>query len=225
MTSQHSLFPEAMHELLGWRNFYKDGTIVVCGLGPSIKEFAPYARYFTTIGVNDIGRHFDPDYLLVVDPKHQFDKSRGERTERHRHIAETKAMAVFSQLGTKSLGFEPDFLVKMQVTRMGTPKIDDPVVLPCTNNTPYIATALAAFMGAKRIGLVGVDFIGHTFEGSASQISIEFGKLNGVIKAVGGEIFNLSQVSLIKTLRRGSLEDLMPKALVESMRKRTERKQ
>ena len=36
-------------------------------------------------------------------------------------------------------------------------------MLHYTQNSPYVAVCLAAYMGARRIGLIGVDFTEHHF--------------------------------------------------------------
>ena len=220
MTSTTSLFPNPVTELRSWRNWHKGEIIVVCGLGQSVEEFAPYAKYFVTIGVNDIGRHFDPDYLLVVDAIGQFRRPRAKRADRDRYIVQTKAAAVFTQLGMGPLGFEPKRKVRISLARQTPPKIDHPNTLPCTNNTPYIALALAAYMGAERIGVVGVDLVGHSFEKQASAISTDFMKLRTVIEAAGTKIVNLSRISLVKTLPQGKVEDLLPQKLIEHLKRK-----
>ena len=210
-----------MHEISAWHDWHAGESIVVCGLGPSVKEFAPYAEYFTTIGVNDIDRHFAPDYLIVVDSFSQFERDRPDRVNRREVIRNTGARAVFSQLQSDALGFEPKFRVSMDLIRMNPVNLDHPKAIACTNNTPFIGAALAGYMGAKKIGLIGVDLKGHAFESSAPQISQDFFALNETIKARnGGEIINLSQISLITSLRRGSLEDLLPPEVAERLRRK-----
>jgi hypothetical protein len=60
--------------LAGFRNRHRGRTIVVCGCGPSLNDFTEPDR-FITIGVNDVGRLFDPTYLVVVDPPSRFGTS------------------------------------------------------------------------------------------------------------------------------------------------------
>ena len=66
-------------------------TLIVCGCGPSLHELANPQRYIT-IGVNDIGRLFDPTYLVVVNPPNQF------KADRFRYVKQSKAQALFTQL-------------------------------------------------------------------------------------------------------------------------------
>ena len=43
-------------------------TVLVCGCGESLNELEHPER-FVTIRVNDVGRRFQPDYLVVVNPR------------------------------------------------------------------------------------------------------------------------------------------------------------
>jgi len=57
--------------LHAFRDAHLGETIVVCGCGPSLKEL-PDPERMITLGVNDVGRLFDPTYLVVVNPRSQF---------------------------------------------------------------------------------------------------------------------------------------------------------
>jgi hypothetical protein len=57
--------------LEGFRDYHKDDTIIVCGCGHSLRSFAEHNQ-FITIGVNDVGRLFDPTYLVVLNDRTQF---------------------------------------------------------------------------------------------------------------------------------------------------------
>ena len=74
-----------------WRNPHVGETIIVCGCGPSLHELSAPSR-FITIGVNDVGRLFDPTYLVVVNPRSQF------KGDRFRYVEQSKAQALFTQL-------------------------------------------------------------------------------------------------------------------------------
>jgi len=45
--------------------------MLVCGCGDSLNQL-DNPKQFLTIGVNDVGRRFQPDYLIVVNPCRQF---------------------------------------------------------------------------------------------------------------------------------------------------------
>jgi hypothetical protein len=60
-----------MNTLASFSNVHAGGTILVCGCGQSLNQLER-PEEFITIGVNDVGRKFQPDYLVVVNPPHQF---------------------------------------------------------------------------------------------------------------------------------------------------------
>ena len=65
-------------------------TIIICGCGRSLTDLRDPAR-FITIGVNDVGRLFDPFYLVVVNSRGQF------KGDRFRYVEHSRAKFVFSQ--------------------------------------------------------------------------------------------------------------------------------
>ena len=176
--------------------------IVVCGCGESLSSLSHPER-FITIGVNDVGRHFSPDYLVVVNPRQQF------TPERFAQVARTQAKAVFTQL--PDLGFEHPAIVHFRLGRLGGTDFGDPDTLHYTRNSPYVAVGLALQMGAKRIGLIGVDFTDHHFfartgpHGLARrlpQIDAEYARLAQACRERGVDLVNLSAQSLLQSLPR-----------------------
>ena len=65
-------------------------SIVVCGCGESLSRLTQPQR-FITLGVNDVGRLFDPTYLVVVDPPGQF------KDDRFSYVAASRARNLFTQ--------------------------------------------------------------------------------------------------------------------------------
>ena len=176
--------------------------IVVCGCGQSLNSLDDPGR-FITIGVNDMGRRFTPDYLVVVNPRQQF------TPERFAHVAQTQASAVFTQL--PELGFAHSAVVRFKLGRLGGTDFSDADTLHYTRNSPYVAVGLALQMGARRIGLIGVDFTDHHFfaqtgpHGLArrlSQIDAEYAKLAKACRERGVELVNLSATSELQSLPR-----------------------
>ena len=78
-----------MVKLSDFRGAHYGEAIVVCGLGSSINSF-PDPRRFLTIGVNDIGRGFTPDYLFVMDSPQAFGP------ERFHYIRDSRAKYIFT---------------------------------------------------------------------------------------------------------------------------------
>lgn len=177
-------------------------SIVVCGCGQSLNSLDQPGR-FITIGVNDMGRCFTPNYLVVVNPRAQF------TPDRFAQVAQTQASAVFTQL--PDLGFEHPAIVRFKLGQLGGTDFNAADSLHYTRNSPYVAVCLALQMGARRIGLIGVDFTDHHFfartgpHGLARrlpQIDAEYARLAQACRARGVDLVNLSAGSLLQSLPR-----------------------
>jgi len=180
-------------------------TIVVCGCGQSLRELVEPGRY-VTIGVNDVGRLFDPTYLVVVNPRTQFKK------DRFKYVEASNARVLFTQL---DLGRVRPPVVRFQLGQYGGTEIGAGNALHYTQNSPYVAVCLAAYLGATRIGLIGVDLTDHHFfadtgrhslAGRLREIDSQYGRLAQALEARGVELVNLSSVSRLASLPRGRIE-------------------
>lgn len=187
-----------------WCGAHRGESVVVCGCGTSARLLQAPGD-FVTIGVNDIGRLFDPRYLVVVNPRNQF------RGDRFRHVERSRATALFTQL---ELGRVDPPVVRFRLGSYGGTDLDADA-LDYTQNSPYVAVCLAAFMGAKRIGLLGVDFTEHHFfadtgrhplAGRLAQIDREYAALARALQERGIELVNLSPASRLQSLPRMALE-------------------
>jgi len=65
--------------------------MLVCGCVNSLAAVVAPDR-FITIGVNDIGRLFQPNYLVVINPRAQFSG------DRFNYVECSEAQAIFTQL-------------------------------------------------------------------------------------------------------------------------------
>jgi SAM-dependent methyltransferase len=189
-----------------WRDHEAGGTFVVCGCGESLNLLEQPER-FITIGVNDVGRLFQPDYLVVLNPRQQF------TGDRFRYVETSRARAVFTQL---HLGIAHPRLVRFRQGVYGGTNLADPNTLPVTQNSPYVAVCLAVHLGARRIGLIGVDFTDRHFFGATgahplsrrlTAIDSEYQRLHAALAARGVELVNLSPVSRLTSIPRISLRD------------------
>src|SRR5262245_20695236 len=77
--------------LADFRDTHRGDMIIVCGCGESLNLLEQPERYIT-IGVNEVGRRFTPDYLVVVNPRSQFS------SERFAYVERSKARTLFTQL-------------------------------------------------------------------------------------------------------------------------------
>ena len=206
--------------LAAFRNAHRDDTILVCGCGESL-NLLEHPERFITIGVNDVERRFTPDYLVVVNPRSQFSG------DRFRFIERSRAKVLFTQL--PNLGVTHPHVVRFRLGRYSGTDDADPNALHYTKNSPYLAVCLAIHMGARRIGLLGVDFTEHHFFGRTGrhslatylpQIQREYVRLAESCRARGIELVNLSPTSQLTALPRATL-DQFAQTLGSSVREPT----
>ncbi|HEY0461057.1 MAG TPA: glycosyltransferase [Pyrinomonadaceae bacterium] len=199
-----------MKALASFQNCYQNSSIVVCGCGESLNDLAQ-PEQFVTIGVNDVGRRFQPNYLIVVNPRSQFSG------DRFRYVETSQAEYLFTQL---DLGVRHPNIVKFGLGTFGGTDFSNPDVLHYTNNSPYIGLCLAILMGARRIGLIGVDFTDNHFFAATGKhplapqfdsINEQYCRLSNAAEALGVEIFNLSRISRLTAFPKISVDEFAAK--------------
>jgi glycosyltransferase involved in cell wall biosynthesis len=195
-------------EFRDFRECHAGETMLVCGCGSSLSQIISPERLIT-IGVNDVGRLFDPDYLVVLNPPGQFTH------DRFQYVEHSRAKAVFTQLDLK---IDHPHIVRFRLGRRADVDLSDPNVLPYTRNSPYPAICLAVHMGARRIGLIGVDFTDnhffgptgkHVLAGELAQIDQEYRNLYERCSRRGIEIFNLSRESRLTAFPKMAQEEFL----------------
>ena len=195
--------------LADFRNRLTGHRVIVCGCGESLNEFEGKPQLFT-IGVNDVGRRFAPDYLVVVNKREEF------APERWRYVVESDAIYLFTcyDLPLPYL-FKPTTINFQLGERSGTDLASDDS-LPYTSNSPYVALCLAAFMGASEIGLIGVDFSEnhffaqdgpHTLNRQLKRIDGEYRALGDALKEKGVQVVNLSARSKLTAFEKMTIEE------------------
>lgn len=196
--------PDGLAAFEDFANRHQGQTLVVCGCGASLDLLAHPER-FVTIGVNDIGRRFTPDYLVVVNEERQFDPAR------YAHVEASQAKAVFTPYALA----HPRAVCFRLGRRGGASTQGDSACLDYSNNSPYVAVSLARHLGARRIGLIGVDFTDHHFfgptgrhplAGQLPQIDRDYAALAAALRDAGIELVNLSPVSRLTSLPKVGLE-------------------
>src|SRR6185369_5032410 len=120
-----------------FRDRHRNQSIIVCGCGESLNELTQPER-FITIGVNDVGRRFTPNYLVVVNPRNQF------TGDRFSYVETSQAEYLFTQL---NLGLSRENIVKFKLGTYGGTNLSNPNVFHHTQNSPYVALCLAVLMG------------------------------------------------------------------------------
>jgi glycosyltransferase involved in cell wall biosynthesis/SAM-dependent methyltransferase len=194
-----------MKSFADFHNAHRGESIIVCGCGASLNELTHPERVIT-IGVNDVGRRFDPTYLVVLNPREQFSG------DRFCYVENSQASYLFTHL---DLGVPHPNVVKIRLGRYGGTDLTDPNVLHFTHNSPYVALCLAAHMGAARIGLIGVDFTDHHFFAPTGRhpltrqlasIDVQYHQLASALRARGVEVYNLSSTSRLVSLPKMAVD-------------------
>jgi hypothetical protein len=174
--------------------------IIVCGCGTSLEQIRGQHEDYITIGVNDVPAMFDPTYLLITDHPGRFYGPRKEL------IQKSKARYLF----TCTSGWRHSNLVHFDLGTKELRNLDSNSKIDHFLNSPYVAVSLAYKMGAKNIGLLGVDFTdGHFYnqeDGMHPLIKANYLKrLNSAYQVMvtelakrGTSLYNLSDISKIE---------------------------
>lgn len=202
--------------------------VVVAGCGPSTMMMESLAPYYWTIGVNDIGRFWHPDILVVVDSERSFTMQ-----GRWHYINSTRAgLVVYNQdLPLKSLPHPAKCPVELSYPprEKGQVHIDKIRSLPCWRTSTLAAAVLAYQLGAKKIGLVGADYTpGHPSTSALKAIDTYFTSLREQLEQEGVELVQLSPITGMKSLELGKLSDFdtkedWTKEILHAIAKQSER--
>lgn len=185
------------------KNKHQGSKIIVCGCGESVLQLKDPSR-ITTIGVNDISRLFVPNYLVVVNDKASFNTN-----DRWHWIETTQCPVVFTHIAKLPVPEEKKVL--FQLGRYGGSDLDKQTI-DYTSNSPYMGVILAYYLGATKIGLIGVDFTpnhffaktgDHALNRRANEISKEYIRLHHALANKNVELYNLSSESKIDIPKMG----------------------
>lgn len=186
--------------LKDFMNIHPGEKIIVCGCGVSLEKLRNSYQEYITIGVNDVPAMFDPTYLLVTDHPGRFYGSRKELVQ--------KSSARF--LFTCVKGWRHPNMVHFDLGSKELRNLESNSKIDHFLNSPYVAIGLAYKMGAKNIGLIGVDFTnGHFYnrtDGSHPLIKANYlRRLNSAYQVMvaelakrGTSLYNLSETSRIE---------------------------
>lgn len=187
---------------------HRGNGFLVCGCGSSLNTLENTGDNIV-IGVNDVGRKLTPDYLVIVNNVPNFKWGRWE------HVRNTRAKTIFTHI--KNLPIEnPERNVILNLGKFEGFDINNLGFIDYTTNSPYMAVIIAYQLGARKIGIIGVDFTpNHFFKESGTHIINR--DIDNVIKQYknlgeeliknGVKIANLSQESMITSWPKMSLEE------------------
>ena len=195
---------EVVGDMEQWRNKHLGESMIVCGCGRSINAI-PRKIDIPTIGVNDIWAYHEAKYVLMIDSYKCFNQTRIARIMAGK--PEHYFMASHAQMSWES------------EKKKRTPyTIFDDGLTPGSNiTTPSLAVGLAIFMGAKRIGVIGVDLNEHkTLMKRVAQVQKAFNELRGVAWILGDvEMWNLSLEGSDLLLKRKDPKKFLAEATVK----------
>jgi hypothetical protein len=169
--------------------------IDVLALGESIADFSDSGNL--TIGVNDIAKHHQCDFIVTADSPSRF------TSQRLQTIVHSKCIAVVSHY--------PEWRSLVQNFRhinllKGRGNIDlHSSKFSYSNNSAFIACVLAFKLGAKVITMYGVDLVTHPNLGRKALLDTarkDFKNLRAAMK-LHDVILQVSQTS--------QLRDILPK--------------
>jgi hypothetical protein len=183
--------------------------IIVCGCGMSLLELKDCHPDFITIGVNDVPALFDPTYLVITDHPVRFSKSRQDLV----NGSNVKAML------TCVKGWRHEKMVMFELGKKGVGNLNDPNKVDHFLNSPYAAINIAYKMGARTIGMIGVDFSeGHFYSpkdgkhslarmGYMRDINAGYRMIRRELEHNGAKLYNLSQISTVEPVEKISIEE------------------
>ena len=197
----NSLYPN-------YTNKFDGETFIVAGCGSSINYYSDFSKYYV-IGVNDIERIMTPDFLVVVNDYRTFMRGRWE------YVKESLSPVIFSHMDDPGPITRKDHLVKIKTGNRNSPNLGNLSVVDYTTNSPYMAIIIAYQLGAKKIGMIGVDFTqDHFFSNTGthklskhlSSIDKEYSILKKELENRGVKVANLSPISALQAWPKMDLE-------------------
>ena len=201
----------------GLRDVHYGETCIVCGLGPSVRAVPPeLPPGVKTIGVNDAFRFRPVDYLFLIDQPIAF-----KNPDRIATIAESTPAYWFT--GTVAHA-SWDYEREQRGLAPISPAVDvDSGLLPGRRiTTPSLATGLALFLGFRRIGIIGIDTIGHpVLEKLIDEMNVIWSEVLSSAWLVKASIVNLSAVNAVPVLPRMHVRDFLAGAPMTHAPKRS----
>jgi hypothetical protein len=190
---------------------YKDQTFIVAGCGSSLNLYSgeDFSKYYV-VGVNDIERILTPDFLVVVNDVRTFTRGRWE------FVRDSMSPVIFSHLDDPGPINRKSHLAKIKVGQRNQARLDQFQEVDHTLNSPYMAAIIAYQLGAKKIGMVGVDFTNNHFFSETGthklskhivSIDNEFEMLRKELEKKGVKVANLSPFSQLESWPKMSLSE------------------
>ena len=186
-------------QLADFNNAHEGRTFLVVAPGPSAEGAEELqTNGLVTIAVSKAASLCSPHYLVMGDPLERFG------VIDQQEILNANQLATFCAMG--AAGLTPDMVtVKLDTTERLD--LDHPDKLAAHITTTYVATTLAVRMGAKRIGVIGHDLVGHKVlsKGMFPELINEgWRELGEALAGRGVELGMLSEVTMVTSVERRS---------------------
>ena len=155
------------------------------------------------IGVSDVERLLNVDYLIISNHKYQYSR------DRYHYIENSNASHIFTPF--PSITSINPIIVYCKPGKYGGTNFADRNEIDYHDSSVYMAICIAIHMGFKKIGLVGIDFNkdhffaetgDHPLRSKLEQIDEQFRKLRSASTSLGIEFYNLSKTSSINAFRK-----------------------
>jgi len=191
-----------------YTNKFYGETFIIAGCGTSLKYYKDFSKYYV-IGVNDIERILTPDFLVVVNDFRTFMRGRWE------YVRESLSPVIFTHLDNPGPITRSSHIAKIKIGERNSPNLDNLTSVDYTMNSPYMAIIIAYQLGARKIGMVGVDFTqDHFFADTGSHklskhiksIDHEYSVLRTNLEKKGVKVANLSPISLLESWPKMDLD-------------------
>lgn len=182
-------------------NLYKNQTIIIAGCGPSVIDFQ-FPNNIKIMGLNDFNRYHTSDFLVCVNEPQTF---LGDRWD---FIKNTSANFVFSQIENLPIN-DSNKLIHI---RLGDYRGTDQECgkINYIRDSSYMALNIAIQLGFTKIGLIGIDFLGHHNLSKNLDITNEtYREL--LSKNSNISVYNLSNISLLNSIPFINLETFLEK--------------
>lgn len=189
-------------------NKFRGETFIIAGCGASLNYYTDFSKYYV-IGVNDIERILTPDFLVVVNDHRTFMRGRWE------YVRDSMSPVIFTHLENPGPITRASHLCKIKIGNRNNPNLDDLSLVDYTMNSPYMAAIIAYQLGAKKIGMVGVDFTNdhffsntgtHKLSKHVKNIDLEYSVLRNNLESRGVKVANLSPISLLESWPKMTLD-------------------
>ena len=183
-------------------------SFIVCGCGSSLNTYDDFNNNIT-IGVNDAGKKINCKYLVVVNEPKTFKWNRWES------VKNNNSERVFTHIRNLPINNSSRKII-INLGKFEGLNLDNYGFIDYTTNSPYMAIIIAYQMGAKKIGLIGVDFTKNHFFGETGLhiINREIERVKEQYSNLGKELIdkkikiaNLSNESLIDSWPKMTLEE------------------